>query len=310
MKEDFLKPDDAWEIFGVKDQDDFISKFLKKGKFHKDVPEKIIRDYEKVERLIFYSYFYYPLIDEAFGKSTRIFEASVNLKFEQLNLKSHKKFESLNSKIDKLQDYFSNELISQFKEVKELRNLFAHHKAGRLMGFAILRAFTHNINMINSIFLEKEEIEKMESSIEDLRKKSEGLKNGLYVLNGRDNYAYLIWAATPYTSWIKDSKLYSLWVFHPVIKADNVENFTQLPNPFFHELEDVQFKENSLTAIDGKTGNKISLKNTNNWAFLKDLDAHNDLSKKLKDADRHLYALQVKREIALGIAEFIYKYAW
>ncbi len=83
----YLEPDEIWKIFRVKSESDFRDRDLLKGKFHPLVPEKIINDYKIVERLTYYSYFDYSLLDEAFSKSTLIFEASITLKLEMSGLK-------------------------------------------------------------------------------------------------------------------------------------------------------------------------------------------------------------------------------
>lgn len=86
----YLQPDIIWRSFGVTSDTDFIDKFVLKGIFHSLVPVIIVEDYKLVERLLFYNYFNYPLLDEAFSKSTRIFEASVTLKLEIVGLKKKK----------------------------------------------------------------------------------------------------------------------------------------------------------------------------------------------------------------------------
>ena len=63
----YLEPDEIWKIFRVKSESDFRDRYLLKGKFHPLVPEKIINDYKIVERLTYYSYFDYSLLDEAFS---------------------------------------------------------------------------------------------------------------------------------------------------------------------------------------------------------------------------------------------------
>ena len=88
----FHKPDSRWTIWGADTYDAFIKLFMIYGKFHKDVPKKIVDDFQIVERLICYSYYYYPLIDEAFSKSTRVFESAVRLKLADLGLENWNKF--------------------------------------------------------------------------------------------------------------------------------------------------------------------------------------------------------------------------
>lgn len=46
---EYLKSDPIWEIFGVKSQEDFIGNYVTRGKFHKNVPQVIQKDYQLVE---------------------------------------------------------------------------------------------------------------------------------------------------------------------------------------------------------------------------------------------------------------------
>lgn len=130
----YFEPDKIWNNLGINSQEDYIDKYMVKGRFHSLVPEKIVYEYKIVERLLFYSYFCYPLIDEAFSKSTRIFEASVTLRLQKEGL-IKKGFESLSSKLKRLKEHCSIDLFEQWEKARLLRNEFAHMEAGRTKGF-------------------------------------------------------------------------------------------------------------------------------------------------------------------------------
>lgn len=304
----FLEPDDIWWNFGAKTQEEFVEKFITKGKFHKNVPEKIKNDYQIVERLQFYSYYNYPLVDQAFAKSTRIFEASIDLKIVELKMEKQG-FEPLNSKIKRLENFTSNELHKKWVQAKEMRNLFAHHKAGRLMGVTLLKAFKHNVNMINSIFLDKEEILEKENSLKNLIQKSSHLKSGLFILN-YNSTNYLVWSMIPYSTSIKEDDEKSFWVFHPVYKKKPITEVSDFPDAFKLNLKNLNISNEGLTANVVETNERIMLQKTEKEENIKQYDDHliqmieTDL--KLKE----MYFLVLQNDINRKVTEFIYNYNW
>lgn len=303
---EFLKPDDTWEVFGIKNQEDFVEKIVTKGKFHSKVPDKIKKDYLIVERLQFYSYYNYPLIDQAFGKSTRIFEASVDLKIKELGLEKEG-FEPLWSKIKKLEKYSSNELHKQWSHAKEIRNLFAHHKAGRILGITLIKAFKHFINMINSVFLEKEDILKRENRVNEIKSKSDHLKKGLYILDYKDQ-SYLIWSCIPYGAIENMQK--SFWVFHPVYAKSKIKELSDFPLPFMFDLENLNITKDGLSATIIDSKEKINLSSTN---IIKFENLYKDHLQQMVEIDitlKKMHWTVLENEINKGVVKFIYNYSW
>lgn len=305
---EFLKPDDIWEIFGVKSQEDFVNRIITQGIFHNNVPNEIQRDYKIVERLQFYSYYNYPLVDEAFGKATRIFEASIDIKISNLGLQKQG-FESLNSKIKKLEEFSSNELNNQWIQAKKLRNIFAHHKAGRLMGATLLKAFKHNINMINSVFLEKTEILAKEQSLNVIMEDSKHLKKGLFIMEFKGK-PFLISSIVPYTS-IKMSKLEkSFWVFHPVYGEKIIKEVSDFPDPFMLSLKNVVITKDGLSATIIDTDEDLNIIRTDNVDNLNMHDRHLTQMMKIDLGLKQTYWTVLGNEINKGITDFIYEHSW
>lgn len=305
---EFLKPDDLWNIFGIKSQEDFIEKLVCKGKFHANVPKEIKDDYIIVERLLFFSYFKYPLIDEAFGKSTRIFEASIDLKIKNLNIEK-KGFESLNSKINRLEKYSSIELHKQWLDSKALRNLFAHHEAGRLMGITLMNAFKHNINMINTVFLTKKEISEKEDSLLSIVNKSNHLKEGLFILEYK-NKSFLICSMIPYTSIVKNNVEMSFWVLHPVYGKKNIVEISNFPDPFMLNLKNLNINENGLSAEVIETNEIIKVTSTDKFENKEIQDYH---FKQMVEIDlklKRVYSTLLQNNLNKKVTEFIYNYTW
>lgn len=309
QKMNYLQPDNIWKSFGVTSDTDFIEKFVLKGKFHCLVPEVIVEDYKLVERLLFYSYFHYPLLDEAFSKSTRIFEASVTLKLEIVGLNKKEGFESLNSKLNRIEKQCSKDLHQQWLAAKEWRNSFAHREAGVLMGIVLINALKHNLNMINSVFLEGTTIHKKEKDHRILLQQCEHLVNGLFILDD-GNKKILICSARPYTTGIIKNLNKSLWVFIPITGNKEINESSDLPKALILTLEDVYISANGLSAIDSSTKQSISIIETHKFENIEKLVSHNARLSTLEVILPGIsleYMANLKHSITKEIASFLYE---
>lgn len=222
----YLDPDPRWKALGIISQDEFNNKIIVEGKFHNKVPPKIVEDYIVVERLLFYSYYYYPLLDEAFSKATRIFESGISQRINDLGLNSKDKFLNLDQKIKKLSPHTSSEIIKEWGKTKGIRNYFAHPKSGNVMGISIHRAFLQMVNIINTIFLDLKIVQANELYLENLRIESKHFSENLLTFDA-ENKKILIWSIIPYSCFEINGILKSFWVFHPVGKTfpQNLQNF-------------------------------------------------------------------------------------
>lgn len=304
-----LKPATIWESMGINSQEDYIEKYITIGKFHENVPEVIQSDYEIVEHLQFFSYYKFPLIDEAFGKSTRIFEASVDMKIEDFGMqKEH--FDSLTSKIKRLEKHTSAELNQQWLHSKKIRNVFAHHRAGRLMGITLLGGiFKHNINMINSVFLTKEEIIKKETSLKTISQNATHLNKGLFIMTYKEK-RFLIWSIIPYSKSSINGIEKSFWAFHPVYREKTITKTSDFPSPFFLNLKNVEISAIGLSAQVLETEELINVVATDKTM---NKDQYNLHLKQMIDIDLELklmYQTIIKSKLNKGITEFIYNYQW
>lgn len=309
MKEiNYLEPDEIWEIFNVKSEHDFREKYLLKGKFHSLVPEEIINDYKVVERLMYYSYFNYPLIDEAFSKSTRIFEASVTLKLEILGLK-REGFESLHSKLTRLKILVSNDLFEQWKIAKKFRNDFAHREAGALMGIILMNAFKHNLNLINSIFLESSTILNKENNLKYMLQQSEHLVKGLFILDYK-NTKILLSGARAFSTGIINNSGKSLWVFIPITGDKIIQQVNDFPPSLILKLENLEINEIGLKAIDAETKEVIQLTITDNAENVEKFNLHNKRIAEIEKISPDIsleYMSMLKQKTTKEIADFLYK---
>lgn len=132
-----------------------MDKIFLSGRFHSGVPEQIVNDYEKVERVLCYAYYHYPLLDEAYSIATRIFEAAIKIRLKELNLPEG---DVLKKKINRLEEHSTQQLVKNWHFIREVRNHFAHPNPGSLMGITLVKGFTRIVNILNSIFLSRDDI--------------------------------------------------------------------------------------------------------------------------------------------------------
>lgn len=305
-------PDKRWSIWRINSHEDFIKYFMVKGKFHDKVPSQIVDDYIIVERLICYSYYHYPLIDEAFAKATRTFEIAVNLKLKILNIPKAKGYESLDSKIKKIAQYTSPSVMAEWDKARKVRNIFAHPEPGNIAGIVVARGFYQMVNILNLMFIDKTEIEENENSLDGLKRKAEPFKKGLFILHVQNNpNKYLIWSVLPYSLFKINSVEKSFWVFHPVFKhfPQTVEESVFDP-PFYFNLKDVHISEYSLIGITTDTKVEVKLIPTLDQNHIDLLKAHDNIILSSQIEVKQSYWTYLETEISFELVKFLYNECW
>jgi hypothetical protein len=308
--EKFHKSDSRWTIWGADTYDNFIKMFMIIGKFHKDVPQKIIDDFQVVERLMCYSYYYYPLIDEAFSKSMRVFESAVKLKLANLGLENENKFETLDKKIKRIEKYTSPQVYKEWEKARRVRNIFAHPIAGSVMGITVINAFFQTINIINTLFLDRQTIEDNELTLERLKTESKHFKDDLLIFEF-ENQPILIWSILPHSCFVKNDTLNSFWVFHPVLIdfPQSVENLN-FTHPICLRLKNVEMKPKEFSAINLSTGKEIkAIKTTKPDNILK-LRKYKDLIVSADHKVKEIYWDYLESELTTEVVKFLYYECW
>ena len=308
--EKYHKPDPRWTIWGANTYDDFIRSFMIYGKFHKDVPKKIVDDFQIVERLICYSYYYYPLIDEAFSKSTRLFESAVKLRIADLGLETGNKFESLEKKIKRIEKYTSPQVYEEWKKARKVRNIFAHPEAGSVMGITIINAFFQMVNIINTLFLDRNTIEYNELSLANLKEESKHLKDDLFIFEF-ENHPILVWSILPYSCFSNNETLKSFWTLHPVLIdfPQSVENLV-FTHPICLRLINVVIDQNEFSAIDLSTGKSIKAVKTAEPENKVALKKYKNLIASSDQKVQEIYWHYLETELSNEVVKFLYYECW
>jgi hypothetical protein len=305
----YLIPDQRWNIWGIKSRDDFDEKVVTYGKFIEKVPEKIINDYSVVERLLWYSYYYYPLFDEALSKATRIFESAISQRIYDLELDKQNKIKNLSQKIKKLKPFVTDEVYLEWEKAREVRNLFAHPIPGSLFGM-VFGAPLQMVNIINCIFLEKKVFEKNEQKLNELQDTSANLRDTLMTFKYNDR-KILIWSILPHYCFETENILKSFWIFHPVLISfpQTMEELSFTP-PIGMRLKEIKIHENGLKAIDLESDQEIELVITNNARDIELRDRYKTLLESAEKQVKDFYFNYLDSEMSLGIIKFKYEEWW
>jgi hypothetical protein len=158
----YFKPDERWPIFGAKTLEEYIDKYVVKGKFHCNVHADIQDAWKTVEYLLAHAYYHWPMYDEGFKKALLIIEMAVKLKAKELGIalkeKSKKGKEFDRKLVDVINSVFNGEhyhtLKSDIHRARSIRNKQMHPDSNSYMGGmgvipSNLKLF---VNIINAIF--------------------------------------------------------------------------------------------------------------------------------------------------------------
>lgn len=243
----WFKPDERWELFGMKSLEDFIDSYVVIGKFHEQVPKDIVTAFETVSYLMAHSFYHWPMMDEAMTKALLVMEMAVKLKAKKDNIsletppnKSGKTFQKkLVLLIDEVCEINEIDFLKfDFDRVRTIRNSRMHPENHSYMG--ALGKPTGNmmlfINIINFLFLEKAAIEKLKARRQQLKQELQLFQNGNFVLE-YNNTKILI----------------DIVHYHKYVKLGNEELLMLLVNPLltnaYHYITEQKFEDPIVIAL-------------------------------------------------------------
>ncbi|KAB2872050.1 MAG: hypothetical protein F9K37_01510 [Bacteroidales bacterium] len=307
----YLEPDSRWSLWHCKTNEEFIEKFLVKGKFHKDVPEDVIKEYTTVEHLVAHSFYYYPMFDEAFSKTTRIFEMAVKLRCDQLGVKpSGKGFIPLNNYISALKEYYGD-ISEDWENEKKLRNLFAHPEKHFFMGpINRFYAFQHFVNIINKLFSSREKLDEVKNNTIELANKFKNFKKGIFILDSEDKL-FVIERVVPHICIYKNEKSYSFWEFRPILTKfpQTMDEYSTI-NPLYRIIENLEFKDNTISGLDAKSNNHIKIYKSNSPIDNKVALNYKSMYTSSDERVKHVYEGHINNFIAQQLSLFEYEFCW
>lgn len=310
----YHKVDERWPIFGCKDYESYLNKYLVKGLFHEGVPKDVKESYTVVEFLIAHAWYHYPMYDEALNKALRIFELSIKKKCAILSIsiyKSNNKEKRLINLIDEVCKHESNKRQNVFLNfLRELRNLLMHPSENYFGGGIMFGKIQLVVNVINILFAPESFIisldllsAKRQKDISFLYSKSMAIFS--------DEKAILIHNIHLGDVFIRDTEEIILLFVEPVCKFSDEQKEKQVfPNQILYEILNPIITSDRITGIDLNTGFDITI-----MLATEELDLQ-----AARNFQEYLYNIKVEphnfspyltsnmNEIGNGLQKFRYKY--
>ncbi|PKP48098.1 MAG: hypothetical protein CVT94_09415 [Bacteroidetes bacterium HGW-Bacteroidetes-11] len=316
---DYCIPDIRWNIvYQIKSCQAYEDRFVVKGNFHSLVPDDIIKEFEIAERLMAYSYYCYPMYDEALKKLLGMTEMAVKLRCTQFDISLE--FQDRNGKVkqrtlSELMDQLliiepNKPLKSEFSKARKARNIFAHPDHHSIYGVMIFDSILQLINTINYIFLEDQICKESNAYFDELCQSYRSFGNGDLILE-YNGMRYLAYGSKCLEVHPISGEWISLWVFYPEIT--NIREQVETQNysmPLYLALKDVKIEDNCLIGTDIESNKAIKFLSTNEP---KDLERIATFRKQLNECEqtsKTFYLDWLNSEMGKKLVHHRYKYYW
>lgn len=221
----YFEPDPTWAIFSIPDFESYAKIFVVEGRFHKDVPEDVVKSYAVAEHIMAHAYYYYPMYEEALVKLLRTMEMAVRIRCEQIGItttftdkKGEIQGKNLGSLIDQLAKQESSKSIKKTLDgLRELRNIFMHPQENMLFGSTTINAIRHTLVQLNALFLPEQFFVEAQNALEHIQRQWQPFEKSICVLHLGAANGYGIYESRALEAYRSGNEWVYLWVFHPII---------------------------------------------------------------------------------------------
>ncbi len=300
----YYKPDDRWEIFGIKTKEQFEQRFIVKGYFHDGVPNEIKDAFITVEYLMAHAYFFWPIYDEAMNKALRLLEMAIKQKALQQNLPlKGKSYAKLINEI--CCEPYNRSLKDNFNRAREIRNHHVHAERNSFSG--AVGGKGKNIQLfvtfLNELFRDdnwqKAQFEKSQA----IERQLLTFKDSLMIF---ENNAPGILVSGILDFKILDETLFL--VLNPVLSntKKSLEEH-RYSNPISIALSNFTFQEDFLTGTS-EDCHEIKIYKTAKAENVLQLENHTNGLNSVGTKNRALFEAYMKNKAAWSIVELEYNY--
>jgi hypothetical protein len=303
----------------VKSKDEFIENYVLIGRFHNEVPEDVVNAFETVTHLLAYSYYHWPMLDEATSKGLLIVEMAIKLKAKQLLIDlsfTDKRGRTQQKRlVDLINEIFSLPYLSflkpDFERARQLRNSKMHPDQHSYMG-AIGRPKSNAMlftNIINYLFLSKASLE----DLLDRRRKLEigiaNFKHGLFVIE-RDGKKYLFDTVHFHRySHFEDSELLIL-LFNPVLtNVSTCLSEHKFPDPMVVCLKEFIIEDLTIEGLDIENRH-IKIYSTEKEQNVHALQSYQNELKLVSEHDIHSYHAYISSKVLWMTEQMVHDHLW
>lgn len=309
----WLEFDSAWESFNVTSLETFYDKFFIKGKFHSNVPQKIIDEYETVEYLMHFAYYHIELYNETFNKCMRLLEVVIKFKAKELQIDlklvngREKNLNILIKEICSTQNYTS--LQGELDWFRKLRNMEMHPSEGSFLGAFLnhsskLKLF---VNIVNFLFIDEQKLNVLtntEFSLNEIIKSFDST----YFTALIDNKKYLIKRIINHKVIYNKSDTSLILILEPVLT--NTFEFVSkyVGNPIRVLITNYTVEYNKIIGVnvDGSHFELLTDNKKENIIVVNTFE--NDL-KRLEDRNRINYEMHIDHKALLDIVDLTYTHS-
>jgi hypothetical protein len=316
---EYHKPDDRWDIFGIKSFEDYCENAIVKAKFHPDVPADINEAFAMAEYMMAHSYYHYPLYHEAFSKVLRIIEMAVKLRctqlaipLEQMNAK-RKRIEKRVLKAlmdDLIKAEPTKKLQSQFEVARSLRNSTMHPDRHIYSGAMTKNYIKQSITLLNTLFLPESVFIQFQNELSRAQRQLSLLHKAPFILEKADK-RYLIEKASLEAAIQIGDQWFYLLAGHPVIlnANENLSNHNYI-KPLCLQIKNMSCIDDKLRAVHEEDNWEILLYSTRHRTNIETYEAYQRELGAVDENDREMYRHYMSHEIGEVENDFWYQKLW
>lgn len=315
---DYFIPDSIWSSFQVKNQEDYVKKYVIRGNFHSDVHEDVIKSFETVEYLMAHAYYHWQLYDQVLVKLLSIFEMAVKLRSKELNnpieyqdRRGKTQTKTLVKLIDELKQFgYPAKLIRDLHWLRKLRNMEAHPDRHSFAGAIKKRAVIPGLNMINRLFVDPTILTFQIENNTELLKSKNTFSHEVFIhsYKGKNVLVHDLEFLANVDLKTGDCEY---WKASPVL-TDTYKSFSgmKFSTPFIFFVKNVRIENGNLIATDFHTNEKVTLNRTTAEINLKMYQTHAEALEKLEHTPRFGLEASNRNYLNTNLEEFIYTNCW
>lgn len=308
--------DTTWSVWTTKSFEDFVEKWVIKGRFHLGVPQDVVKSFLVAEYIMAHSWYHYPLYDEALTKIAGIVEMAVKLRCRQLELPltaRDKNGTARKMRLVKLMDAIvtkepGKEMDFILHHMRRVRNIVAHPEHFGYAGGTQWHIMLHCVNLLNMLFMSEAKCiahNEEKKRVNELLKKSFPGCSILYLEEKRylvEN-VHITLALDPGGAWRY------LLIAHPLY-IDLKQSFkAQSYLPLFcYEVKNLRIENEMLIAEPVQGEALIKIEPTTEIANLEVYNRYIKAKASASAIDIHIFESATSHEPKLAESEMYYRY--
>jgi hypothetical protein len=245
-KDEFIvERDRVWKFFKNYSIDYFKSQ-ASEIKFKKEVSKDVVKRFDLVKKLIFYSYYEYDFLDVAFERALSTFEMALKIRYKEIN-----KVGAGKKELDELINWADSIALFEFPKknihkIREHRNDFVGHiKKYSSGGIVHLNYIYLLVSIINGLY---EDVELRKERKRISRKITNSLKfidseGAIIEIDGKRLIVFLgklVWFEN------RDLDYKYHFIFYPIFNPKFKDKDLKLPDPIFVEANNWKSAEGSF----------------------------------------------------------------